>query len=73
MAERERLWVWLCDDCHRALHDHGVDDYKLMREAQEIWERDYIEHYPYKNHGDLAAREAFIRIFGKNFIYEETN
>ena len=73
LAEGERLWVYLCRDCHRKLHDkHEGDDYILMK-GQEAWEADCIAHYPYKHHAEQVAREEFMRIFGKNYIYEEPN
>ena len=68
MADKEGLWVWLCNDCHRELHDHGVKDEDLMVESQEAWERKYIEAYPYEHHAEEAAREEFRRLFGKSKI-----
>lgn len=68
IADKEGLWVWLCNSCHRELHDHGTNDERLMQESQTEWENKYIESYPYKNHSREAAREAFRQLFGKSCI-----
>lgn len=68
MAEREGLWVWLCDRCHRAIHDYGEFCHELEMTAQASWENAYMKSYPYENHADLAAREAFRKIFGKSYL-----
>jgi hypothetical protein len=73
LAEKERLWVWLCRECHRRLHDKNENDDWLMAQGQKAWEKDYIKNYPYKNHAEQSAIEEFVRIFGKNYIYEESN
>ena len=41
---------------------------KLKKIAQEAWESKYIEEYPYKNHAKEAAREAWIRMMGMNYL-----
>lgn len=66
IADKYGLWVWLCNECHRELHDHGTGDEKLMKESQQAWESKYKETYPYKNHADEVAREEFRRLFGKS-------
>lgn len=73
IADREGLVVYLCHECHRGTHGvHGRDgealNKKLKRIAQEAWEAKYIESYPYENHAEEAAREAFIRMMGKNYL-----
>ena len=40
----------------------------LKEIAQEAWEDRYKKDYPYRNHADEAAREAFIRMMGKNYL-----
>lgn len=73
IAEREGLKVYLCHECHRGTSGvHGRDghelDIKLKKEAQQAWEAKYIEEYPYENHAEDSAREAFIRMMGKNYL-----
>ena len=74
IAEREGLKVWLCHECHRtgrhAVHACKQTDLYLEREAQTVWESNYIKDYPYENHAEEAAREAWIRLFGKSYIYD---
>ena len=56
-AEKFGLTVMLCHDCHMALHDRGINDRYLQREAEEHW----IVH-------NKASIEDFIKIFGKNYL-----
>ena len=76
ISDREGLVVYLCPDCHRG--DEGVHgkhgdqlNTELKTIAQRAWEANYKKTYPYKNHADDAAREAFIRLMGKNYILED--
>ena len=73
ISDREGLIVYLCPYCHRG--DKGVHgkngaklNYTLKEVAQEAWEDNYKKSYPYKNHADEAAREAFIRMMGRNYL-----
>ena len=73
IADREGLTVYLCYECHEGTNGvHGKNghalDYTLKEMAQEAWELKYKETYPYKNHADDAAREAFIRMIGRNYL-----
>lgn len=72
IADREGLWVYLCRDCHtggkHAVHNCIDTDIHLEREAQSLWEERYIKDYPYKNHAEEAAREAFRELFGKSYL-----
>lgn len=73
ISDREGLVVYLCPLCHRGTNGvHGKNGYKLnitLKEiAQETWEEKYKETYPFKNHADEAAREAFIRMMGRNWL-----
>lgn len=72
LSEREGLKVWLCPDCHRngrhAVHRDNETDLAVKRDAQEAWEKRYKETYPYENHAEEAAREAFIRMFGRSYL-----
>ena len=73
IADKEGLVVYLCPDCHEGTYGvHGKNgselNYSLKEIAQETWEANYKKSYPYKNHADEAAREAFIRLFGKNYL-----
>ena len=70
ISEREGLKVWLCPYCHEALHDHNEKDLELMQDAQRVWEANYIKTYPYENHAEQVAREAFRKLFGKSYIYD---
>ena len=73
IADREGLVVYLCPNCHKG--DSGVHgkngaklNFTLKEVAQEAWEEKYKKSYPYKNHADEAAREAFIRLMGRNYL-----
>ena len=73
ISDKEGLTVFLCYECHEGTQGvHGRDghdlDVKLKQIAQEAWEKKYKETYPYKNHADEAAREAFIRMMRKNYL-----
>ena len=73
ISDREGLVVYLCPECHKGTRGvHGRDGaqlgYSLKEIAQEAWEMKYKEAYPYKNHAEEAAREAFIRMMGKNYL-----
>ena len=72
IAEREGLWVWLCHECHRhgkySVHRCIDTDIALERDAQTVWESQYIKDYPYENHAEEAAREAFRQLFGKSYL-----
>ena len=56
-AEDAGLTVMLCHTCHMNLHDKGINDRYLQREAEEHW----IIH-------NKASVEDFIKKFGKNYI-----
>lgn len=73
ISDREGLIVYLCPECHEGTDGvHGKNGSKLnfmLKEiAQEAWEDSYKATYPYKNHAEEAAREAFIRMMGKNYL-----
>lgn len=68
IAEKEGLKVWLCPMCHEALHDHSENDEALKQDAQRVWEENYIKSYPYENHAEQVAREAFRKLFGKSYL-----
>ena len=74
IAEKEGLKVWLCHECHRngkhAVHRCKETDLYLEQEAQTVWEQKYISKYPYDNYSKEAAREEFIRLFGKSYLYD---
>lgn len=56
-ADRFDLTVWLCNDCHRKLHDKGVGDLKLEQLAQRYFEDQY-------------GHEKYMGLFQKNYIEE---
>ena len=72
IADKEGLWVYLCNNCHtggrNAVHNDNKTDLKLKKEGQTVWELRYIENYPYKNHAPEAAREAWLRLFMKSWL-----
>ena len=75
VQERMGLVVYLCRDCHSALHDNGTDketginqDMDLKRLAQRKWEQKYIEDYPYEHHAKEAAREEWMKNIRRNYL-----
>lgn len=54
-ADKYGLTVELCRTCHSNVHDKGLLDEYLEREAQKAFE---------KNH----SREEWMREFGKNYL-----
>lgn len=73
ISDREGLIVALCRNHHTGtIGVHGRDGRKLgemlMREAQEKWEENYIENYPYENHAEQCAREAFREMMGESYL-----
>lgn len=59
------LMVWLCGEtCHRngpnAVHKNRESDLKVKRAAQNKFE-------------ETHSREEFMKIFGKNYIWDEEN
>ena len=56
-ADTDGLTVWLCQQCHRNLHDKGEKDRYLM----EIGERAYLNRYN-------KSIDDFIKRYGKNVI-----
>lgn len=56
-AEKYGLKVWLCNECHRELHDRNFSlDLILMQTAQQCFEE------------QVGDRRQFVQIFGKNFL-----
>ncbi len=59
-AERYNLTMYLCPDCHRNAHeDPGI--YKMLH---QYGERKFMREQD-------ATVEDFIRVFGKNYLWEE--
>ena len=56
-ADEDGLTVMLCHDCHMKLHDTGLNDRYLQRQAETRW----IEHYK-------SSIEEFIKRYGKNYL-----
>lgn len=61
ISDKWGLTVWLCHDCHEALHfspdpSWRDRDKELMQLAQKCFERKYNSH------------EKWMELFGKNFI-----
>lgn len=55
MADKYGLTVWLCRECHSALHDKGKYDRELEEMAQKEFEQSH-------------SRAEFMRVFGKNYL-----
>ena len=70
IADREGLYVYLCQNCHtlgdKAVHRVPEIDRRLEREAQEVWE----ERYRSVVNPEGDARAEWMRLFGKNYIYD---
>lgn len=56
LADRDGLFVFLCADCHRDLHDKGIGDRELKAIAQIAW----CERY--------GPPEAFRKRYGKIYL-----
>ena len=54
-ADRFGLTCHLCYECHTLLHDRGVMDKELQREAQLAFE-------------DKYSHQEFMEIFGRSFL-----
>ena len=57
IADKEKLYCYLCRDCHCLLHDTGYHDRDLQRDAEMAW----IEH-------NSATIEDWIKRYGKNYL-----
>ena len=72
ISEAEGMKVFLCVECHtigkHSVHKYRQADLNLKRDAQQVWEDNYMKSYPYENHADMAAREAFIALFGRSYL-----
>lgn len=55
LSDKDGLTVYLCRDCHRDLHDKGLNDDYLKAVAQNAWCAKY------------GSREDFRRRYGKTF------
>ena len=58
MADKYKLTVYLCHDCHRQVHDEPELMKECRREGQRRFEKEY-------------SREEFIKVFGKNYLGDE--
>lgn len=54
-AEEYGLTVWLCPECHRRLHDTGLNDRFLEQVAQMAFEEKY-------------SHELWMEEFGKDYL-----
>lgn len=52
LADEDGLWVWLCSQHHRRLHDNNEYDRKLQKIAQDVY---IAEH----------GREEYFKRYGK--------
>lgn len=60
-ADEDGLWVWLCRDCHRRLHDFNEHD----KELQALAQRTYINEQKKKGYPADAARELYFSRYKK--------
>lgn len=71
IAEQEGLWVYLCHECHRSgkhsVHGCKSTDLMIEQDAQSVWETQYIIK---NNATQEEARTAWIKLFGKSYIYD---
>lgn len=57
-SDQDALIVWLCPvPCHHDLHDKGLHDDKVKRDAQIAWMRVYRKDV-----------DAFISRYGKSYL-----
>lgn len=73
ISDREGLIVALCQAHHRGTNGvHGRDGaglgYSLKEIAQEAWEQKYIDEHPEDPEAAEAARDAFIKLIGRNYL-----
>ena len=40
-AEKDGLYIFLCNSCHQKLHDQNYHDLDIQQEAERIW----LKHY----------------------------
>lgn len=59
LADKDGLYVWLCPECHRALHDKGIGDKLLMMQAQIEW----MHHYNFGN-----PQDDFRKRYGRDLL-----
>ena len=57
LADQDGLTVRLCCGCHMALHDKGLYDLQLQKEAQQAW----MDYYH-------KSVEDFIKRYGKSYL-----
>ena len=60
-ADEDGLWVWLCNDCHRKLHDKGEHN----KELQALAQRTYIKEQMKIGYPEEAAREIYFKRYMK--------
>ena len=60
-ADEDGLWVWLCNDCHRKLHDKGEHD----KELQALAQRTYIKEQMKIGYPEDAAKEIYFKRYMK--------
>lgn len=59
IADREGLWVWLCQTCHKEVHDKDREkDLKCIKAAQRAYE---------ENHN----RDEWMALFSHNWLWDE--
>lgn len=57
LAEEDGLKVYLCNTCHRLLHDKGLYDKDLQKMAQEKWMAYYGK-----------TEDEFRKRYGKSYM-----
>lgn len=57
IADKDGLYVKLCTQCHKLLHDKGLHD----RDLQKAGEQAFIDYYK-------SSIPEFIKRYGKNYL-----
>lgn len=69
-SELYGLYVFLCHDCHNEPPNGVHFNKNRNRELQRLGQKAFEEKYRYEFRcGDDMARDAFMKEFGKNYIY----
>lgn len=59
-SKRYGCWLYICDDCHNAIHFGEPQKYDWLKTAAQLTA---MHHYEW-------SKEEFITIFGKNYLEE---
>lgn len=65
LADQDKLFLALCANHHRRLHDYGEHD----QELKALAERSYIQKKITEGYSEGQARGIFLNRYGKHFDY----